>query len=63
MASANASYIMLYCTGMFLAPPVLGFGLDIAPAGLFVGLAILLGCYFSLALWRICGGLGTPKPL
>lgn len=49
LASANASYIMLYCTGTLLGPPLFGMGLDIAPAGLFVALAVMLALYLGIA--------------
>jgi MFS family permease len=52
LASANATYIMLYCVGMLVAPPILGAGLDVAPAGLFFGLGGMLGLYFCIAGWR-----------
>jgi MFS family permease len=52
LASANATYIMLYCVGMLVAPPILGVGLDVAPAGLFFGLAGMLGLYFCIVGWR-----------
>lgn len=52
LASANASYIMFYCVGMFVAPPVLGLGLDVAPSGLFFGFAAILAVYFAIALAR-----------
>ncbi|MGO9005087.1 MAG: MFS transporter [Beijerinckiaceae bacterium] len=51
LASANAAFIMLYAIGMLTAPPVLGFGLDLAPAGLFFGVAALLTLYCGIGLW------------
>lgn len=62
LASANASYIMLYCVGMLVAPPLLGLGLDAAPSGLFFGLAALLGAYFAIALWRLRAARSAQKP-
>ena len=52
LASGNAAYILLYSTGMLAGPPLMGLGLDLAPAGLFIALAILLAAYFGLAGWR-----------
>src|SRR5579883_12698 len=52
LASGNAAYIALYSAGMLAGPPLMGLGLDLAPAGLFIALAALLFAYFSLALWR-----------
>jgi MFS family permease len=49
LASGNAAYIMLYSTGMLVGPPLIGLGLDLAPAGLFVALALMLAAYFVLA--------------
>jgi hypothetical protein len=51
LASANAAYIMLYCTGTLVGPPLFGVSLDIAPAGLFIALAVMLAAYFRVA-WR-----------
>jgi MFS family permease len=53
LAAANATYIMLYSVGMLIGPPLLGFGLDLLPAGLFLAIAALLAAYLGLALWRI----------
>lgn len=58
LAAANATYIMLYSAGMLVGPPILGFGLDLAPAGFFVAIAALLAGYLGLACWRI----GTARP-
>jgi MFS family permease len=52
LASGNAAYIMLYSAGMLAGPPLTGLGLDLAPAGLFIALALLLAGYFALASWR-----------
>jgi MFS family permease len=49
LASGNAAYIMFYSTGMLVGPPLIGLGLDLAPAGLFVALALMLAAYFVLA--------------
>jgi MFS family permease len=50
LASGNAAYILLYSTGMLIGPPIMGLGLDILPAGLFIALAIMLAIYFGLAV-------------
>ena len=50
LARANAAYILLYTGGTLVGPPIFGFGLDLAPAGLFVALALALGGFFALAL-------------
>ncbi len=52
LASANAAYIMLYSAGMLAGPPLMGFGLDVAPAGFFVAVAIALAAYLGIACWR-----------
>lgn len=52
LAGANAGFIMLYAIGMLAAPPVLGFSLDLAPAGLFFGVAALLVVYCGIGLWH-----------
>jgi MFS family permease len=52
LASGNAAYILLYSAGMLAGPPLMGFGIDLAPAGLFVALAILLAAYLGVAGWR-----------
>jgi MFS family permease len=49
LASANAAYIMFYSIGMLITPPILGFGLDLTPGGLFFGMAALLAAYFCIA--------------
>jgi MFS family permease len=49
LAGANAAYIMLYSIGMLTAPPLLGFGLDLTPGGLFFGIAAMLAVYFCIA--------------
>lgn len=51
LASGNACYILLYSAGMLAGPPLLGIGLDLAPAGLFIGLGALLAGYLGVA-WR-----------
>jgi MFS family permease len=53
LAAANATYILLYSVGMLLGPPILGLGLDMAPSGLFLAIALLLIAYLGLASWRI----------
>jgi MFS family permease len=53
LASANAAYIMLYSVGMLAGPPLLGLGLDLAPAGLFLGIALMLACYLCIARRQI----------
>lgn len=53
LAAANATYVMLYSVGMLAGPPFLGVGLDVAPAGLFVGVAMMLAVYLAVASWRI----------
>ncbi|MEW6438861.1 MAG: MFS transporter [Pseudomonadota bacterium] len=50
LARANAAYILLYTAGTLIGPPILGFSLDLAPAGLFVALAVALAGFFALAL-------------
>jgi len=52
LASANAAYIMLYSAGMLAGPPLMGLGLDLAPAGFFIALAIMLAAYLGVACWR-----------
>ncbi len=52
LASGNAAYILLYSAGMLVGPPLMGLGLDLAPAGLFIALAIMLAAYFGLTGWR-----------
>jgi hypothetical protein len=52
LASGNAAYILLYSAGMLAGPPLMGLGLDLAPAGFFIALAILLAAYLGLAGWR-----------
>lgn len=51
LVSGNAAYILLYSTGMLIGPPLIGAGLDIAPSGLFLALALLLAAYFGV-VWR-----------
>jgi MFS family permease len=52
LASGNAAYILLYSAGMLAGPPLMGIGLDLAPAGFFIALAILLAAFLGLAGWR-----------
>ncbi len=52
LARANAAYILLYSAGALIGPPLFGFGLDLAPAGLFIALALVLAGFFALALKR-----------
>lgn len=52
LARANAAYILLYSAGALMGPPLFGFGLDLAPAGLFFALALVLAGFFALALKR-----------
>jgi MFS family permease len=52
LASGNAAYILLYSAGMLVGPPLMGLGLDLAPAGLFIALAMMLAAYLGLAGWR-----------
>jgi hypothetical protein len=43
LASANASFIMLYSLGMLGGPPIAGFGMDLVPPnGFFFSVAALL---------------------
>ncbi len=50
LASANASFIMLYAIGMIAGPPAVGFGMDlISPNGMFFSMAALLALYLGLA--------------
>ncbi|MHB8885276.1 MAG: MFS transporter [Methylovirgula sp.] len=58
LAGANAAYIMLYSVGMLAGPPFLGVGLDLAPSGLFLAIALLLAAYLGIVSWRI----GTAHP-
>ncbi len=53
LASANAAYIMLYSIGMLAGPPFLGVGLDLAPPGLFLAIALMLAAYLGIAAWHI----------
>ncbi|MGB6921335.1 MAG: MFS transporter [Methylovirgula sp.] len=48
LASGNAAYILFYSVGMLAGPPAIGLGLDVAPAGFFVALALMLAAYFGL---------------
>ncbi|REF85815.1 cyanate permease [Methylovirgula ligni] len=52
LARANAAYILLYSAGALIGPPLFGFSLDLAPAGLFIALALALAGFFALALKR-----------
>ncbi|MGP8233117.1 MAG: MFS transporter [Methylovirgula sp.] len=52
LARANAAYILLYSAGTLIGPPLFGFGLDLAPAGLFIALALALAGFFALSLRR-----------
>ena len=58
LTGANATYIMLYSVGMLAGPPLLGVGLDLAPSGLFLAIALLLAAYLGIVSWRI----GTAHP-
>lgn len=48
LASGNAAYILFYSMGMLIGPPAIGLGLDVAAAGFFVALALMLAAYFGL---------------
>ncbi len=48
LASANAAYIMMYAAGMLAGPPAIGYGLDLAPGGLFWALAAFFALYLLL---------------
>ena len=56
LASANAAFIMLYALGMLGGPPIVGFGMDLAPPnGFFFSIAALLALYLGLVCWRRVG--------
>ena len=51
LAGANAAYVSLYALGMICGPPIVGLGLDAAPAhGLFDALALFFVAYLALVL-------------
>lgn len=50
LARANAAYILLYTAGTLAGPPIFGFSLDLAPAGLFFAQALVLALFFALAM-------------
>ncbi len=52
LARANAAYILLYTAGTLVGPPIFGLSLDLAPAGLFFSLAVVLALFFALAMKR-----------
>lgn len=58
LAGANATYVMLYSVGMLAGPPLLGIGLDLAPSGFFLAIALTLAAYLGIVSWRI----GTAHP-
>ncbi|MBO0733057.1 MAG: MFS transporter [Methylocapsa sp.] len=50
LASANATFIMLYAAGMIAGPPIAGLGMDLySPNGLFFSIAALLTLYLALS--------------
>jgi len=51
LAAANAAYVMMYALGMMVGPPALGFGLDLAPRGLFDALGVCFAAYLGLILF------------
>jgi MFS family permease len=51
LAAANAAYVMMYALGMIVGPPLLGFGLDVAPHGLFDALGVCFVAYLGLILF------------
>jgi hypothetical protein len=59
LASANAVFIMLYALGMLGGPPIVGFGVDLAPPdGFFFSIAALLTLYLGLVLRAPRGAQG-----
>ena len=43
---------MTYALGMLIGPPLIGIGLDIAPSGFFLTIAVAIGLYLLAAsLW------------
>jgi MFS family permease len=61
LASANAAFIMFYSMGMLAGPPILGFGLDIKPAGFFYGIALFFLLYLGIAMVTGRGQLKSQK--
>jgi MFS family permease len=59
LASANATFVMLYSVGALAGPPLAGLSMDVwDPHGLAVFMAGLIGVYLILVGWRY----STPKP-
>ncbi len=49
LAGANSAFVMAYALGMLMGPPLIGAGLDLAPAGFFWVIAGLLALYLTIA--------------
>jgi len=59
LVGANATYVILYATGMLVGPAAEGAALDAwNPHGLLVALGGICGIYFLLLLWRDFRGVG-----
>ena len=53
LAGANAAFVMTYSLGMLVGPPLIGAGLDVAPAGFFISIAVMIGLYVAIAGTRL----------
>ena len=58
LAGANAAFVMTYSLGMLIGPPIMGTGLDLAPAGFFLAIAGLVALYGLV----LAGHLFSRKP-
>jgi MFS family permease len=54
LARASAGFVTAYSIGMLVGPPFVGFGLDLAPSGFFLSIAVLLATYVMIVAphWR-----------
>jgi MFS family permease len=54
LASANAAFVLLYCVGLVIGPPVAGAGMDaLPPHGFPLSLAAFFAVYVAIVLWRM----------
>ena len=54
LASANAAFVVLYCVGLVVGPPLAGGGMDaLPPHGFPLTLAAFFAFYVAIVLWRL----------
>jgi MFS family permease len=61
LASANAAFVLLYCVGLVIGPPVAGAGMDaLPPHGFPLSLAVFFAFYIGVVAWRLAVARRAP---